>query len=314
MSSRKIFITGIGGYVCSNIAAQLVHRHNLVGIDRGTKFSALKEVFGERVKLGETDITDRETLQKYAKGAKIIIHGASPPTERFCKEHPEEARRVIVEGTKVVADIAKKQGAFLIHLSTLSVYSTYRERPMPLEEDSELLPDTAYGALKAEAEKEARRAHSLVLRLSNVFGTGKAIKPHEHTVTTIFVSRAVKGEPLLIYGDGREALDFIHVQDVIRVCEGIVESSLTFPPILNVSAGEAVTVQKIAEIVNEESYKLFGKKVRIEHQPPPPERQPRPSRWLSNASIRKIFPWFPSVTLQEGIREMLLYYNNLVHK
>lgn len=310
--SRKILITGIGGYICSNIAVRLMNRHRLVGVGRGEKFPVLKEIFGERVELREADIADRETLQKYSKGAEIIIHGVSPQTERFCQEHPKEARRVIVEGTKVIADIAEKQGAFLVHLSTLAVYSTHRERPMPLKEDSELMPDTNYGLFKAEAEKEAARVSSLILRLSNVFGAGEGIEPHEHTVTTIFVSRAVMGEPLVVYGDGQEQFDFIHLKDVTRVCEEIVNSSFSFPPVLNVSSGQPVSLGRLADVVNEESSKLFGKKVPREHQAPPPERQPRPTRWLSNARIREIFPWFPSVVLEEGIREMLLYYHNLV--
>ena len=147
-------------------------------------------------------MADRDTLRRAASGVDVVIHTASAIVERYCRDHPEEAARTIVDGTRNVTEAAAEAGALLVHLSTLSVYSSYRERPMPLREDSALLPDTTYGTLKAEAEREAARIPSVILRISNAYGVGGAVAPHAHMVTRLFVSRAIRAEPLMVLGEG----------------------------------------------------------------------------------------------------------------
>src|SRR5262249_57712921 len=92
-------------------------------------------------------------------------------------DHLEEAVRSIGDGTRNTVEAAAAAGALLVHLSTLSVYSSYRERPMPLREDSALLPDTTYGSLKAEAEREVARIPSVILRISNAYAACRAMPP-----------------------------------------------------------------------------------------------------------------------------------------
>src|SRR3989442_9833584 len=179
-SFRKVLVTGIGGYVGSSIALRLADTCEIVGVGRATKFQVLREIFGDRLRLVESDVTDREAIRRAARGVDVVIHGASPIVERYCREHPEEAVRTIVDGTRIVSEAAAAEGALLVHLSTLSVYSSYRERPMPLREDSALLPDSTYGDLKVRAEREAHGVPSVILRLSNVYGVGGAVAPHAH--------------------------------------------------------------------------------------------------------------------------------------
>jgi UDP-glucose 4-epimerase len=298
----RVVVTGIGGYVPSNIALRMSERCRVVGVGRATKFPLLRRL-SERVELFEADVADRDALAAACRGADVVIHGAGPIVERWCAENPDEARRVIVEGTRVVSEAARRERATLVHLSTLSVYSTHRVRPQPVDEESELLPDTVYGTLKAEAERQAFADGALVLRISNVFGSGAAVPAHPHVVTTIFAARAASGEPIVISGDGEEAFDFVHIDDVARLVDQLATSPPRLPAVLNVSYGSAITLRALAELVREASLELLGRDVEITSRAN--GREPRPSRWLANERARRLAPWFPAVSTRAGMREMV---------
>ena len=299
----KVVITGIGGYVASNIACALPAAWEMIGVGRATKFPFLRQLLGTRLRLVEADVTD-PVLSELCRGADAVVHAAAPIREQECQERPEEARRVIVEGTRAVADAAVAAGCRLVHLSTLSVYSTNLVRPQPVTEESELQPDTTYGMLKAEAEREAGRAAPLILRLSNVFGQGVGVPPHAHVVTTILRDRVRRGEPLVLHGDGEEGFDFIHVRDVARFVRQALERPLALPLVLNVSAGHAIRIAALAETYRRVARELWGRDVPVRTNGTS-GRPSRPSRWLANDRIRALAPWFPAVDIEAGVREML---------
>ena len=152
---KKIFITGIGGYVGSALAQKLSPAYDVVGYGHLGDKVVLSKLLGSRVKLVEGDITNAYAILKASRGAYAVIHTAAPTTEKFCKEHPWEAVQAIVRGTAIVRDVVvKNKIPLLIHFSSQAVYSNFKVRSMPLRESMELLPDSLYGAFKAEAEWE----------------------------------------------------------------------------------------------------------------------------------------------------------------
>jgi UDP-glucose 4-epimerase len=300
---KKILITGIGGYVGSNVALKLLDSHEVVGIGRGTKFPFLKSIFGEKVRLVESDIADEKRMREASEGADVIIHSASPVSAGYLKEHPKESSHAIVEGTKTVSNIAREKNIFLIHLSSQAVYSAKRERPMPLSEEDLLMPDTFYGELKAEAEREAVLSkRSLILRLGYVFGAGSAVPMHSDVVISIFIAQAREGGPIIVYGDGSQGLDFVHIDDVSRLLSEFASKDVSLPRVLNVSYGKKVTSGELALIIKKEVKRHLDKDAEIVFKN---SGEPRPSRWLSSLKLHKVAPWFPSVTLEEGVRELL---------
>jgi UDP-glucose 4-epimerase len=299
----RVVITGIGGYIPSNIALAMSSSREVVGVGRATKFPFLRSVFGDRVKLVESDIADAARIGEVCRGADVVIHGAGPIVERWCAENEDEARRVIVRGTEVASEAAGRSGAMLVHLSTLSVYSTHLVREQPVCEDSELLPDTVYGSLKTEAERIAEQSGALLLRISNVFGSGAAVPAHGHVVTTIFADRAARGEAISIVGEGDEAFDFVHIDDVVRLTCELIDDPPALPAVFNVSYGSAITLRDLAALVRDEALELLGRRIEIEQRPS--QRAPRPSRWLANDRVRRVAPWFPAVSTRDGMREMI---------
>src|SRR4030095_11069626 len=111
----RVVITGIGGYVVSNIASALPETWEVIGVGRATKFDLLRSLFGARVRLVEADVMS-PVLAEVCRGADAVVHAAAPIRERDCQERAGEARRVIVDGTRAVTDAALAAGCRLVHL------------------------------------------------------------------------------------------------------------------------------------------------------------------------------------------------------
>jgi|SRR3989344_264220 len=302
---ERVVITGVGGYIGSSLAGSIRGSYSVVGVSRGARFHSLESLFGDTVKLVRADIADTEGIKKAAEGARVIVHGAGPVTESFCREQPEEARRVIVEGTRGIADIARSNNALLVYLSTLSVYPAGGVGES-LTETINPAPDSVYGRLKAEAESIVRSNDAIILRLAHIYGKSPVLPSRGHLVTDIFVDKAVRGEPIVIYGDGSECIDLVHIRDVVRLISLLIESRKAPHPIMNVTAGEPVTINRLAEEVQNACRLVTGKELVICHEPFPQGKSHK-TRILSAALLRTFAPWLPSISLEEGIGEMVSY-------
>jgi nucleoside-diphosphate-sugar epimerase len=175
---------------------------------------------------------------------------------------------------------------------------------MPLAEDAELTPDDLYGTLKAEAEWEAARVPSVALRLTNVYGRGAGIVL-KRDVMGRYVRAVQEGEPLRMYGDGLQGIDFVHVDDVCRVVAGVADlAPADRPRALNVGSGCVVSIRALAETFARVAGRALDREVALVTEPAPPGKI-WPDRWVSTARLRACFPWFPGTSLEAGIEELL---------
>lgn len=303
---KSVLITGIGGYIGSNLAITLSNTCHVVGIGHATRFTELKKILPRSAQLIEADILDEKSVTNAMKDIDIVIHAAGLVSERFCREYPEEAKNIIVNGSGILAKAAQAHHARIIHLSTFAVYSSYRKRPMPLTEKSKLLPDSLYGSLKTNAEKEIQFASPTILRLAHLYGKGSALPPREHKVVDMFVQAACQNQSIVIHGDGQEGLDLVHINDVTRLIKELIDRPPA-PGIWNVGSGQATSVRELARLVEEEYFTLHKEHLTV-RLIPEHERKKKYSRWLSIKKVRAFAPWLPSVSLRDGIREMLQHY------
>jgi nucleoside-diphosphate-sugar epimerase len=307
-TGRTVLVTGAGGYVGGALVVDLAARgHRVVGYGHDTTFARLARALPGTATLVAGDLTDRDAVRRVVGGVAAVVHSGSVTGEASCRRDPLRAVRTIVRGTRNVVDAVLEHGVpALVHLSTYAVYSTFRERPMPLAEDAELAPDDVYGALKAEAEWEASRAPAAILRLTNVFGLGAGLVLKSDVIGR-FVRAARAGEPLTLYGDGSQGIDFVHVGDVCRVVAEMLE-----PPrregalVLNVGSGGVTSIRRLAGMVADGAREVLGREVPIVSQEAPPGKV-WPDRWVSTERIRRLLPWFPATPLAAGVRELLAH-------
>jgi nucleoside-diphosphate-sugar epimerase len=303
--SRKVLVTGAGGYVGAAVAVSLREAGlEVVGYGHATNFDALRARTGGAVDLVPGDLGDTATLTAALRGVDAVVHAASFAGERACRRDMPGAIRSIVRGTRQVVDaVVGAKIPRLVHLSTYAVYSTFRERPMPLGEDDELTPDDLYGALKAEAEWEAARVPAAILRLTNVFGRGSGIVL-KTDVLGHFTRAVRQGGPLRMNAGGRQRIEFVHVDDVCRlVAELLAAPPPERPLVLNVGAGHATAIRDLAEIFRNTAREALGREVEVTSDESSGDVWP--DRWVSIERIRARFPWYPSKSLEDGVRELL---------
>jgi nucleoside-diphosphate-sugar epimerase len=303
---RTVLVTGAGGYVGSALAMRLAERGwAVVGFGHGSRYPALRRRLPEGVTLVSGDLADGDAVRRLTRGVDAVVHAGSVTGEASCRRDLCGAVRTIVRGTRMVVDAVRENGVgALVHLSTYAVYSTFRERPMPLAEDMKLLPDDVYGALKAEAEWEASRVPSAILRLTNVYGVGSGIVLKRDVIGR-FVTAAREGTPLTIYGEGRQGIDFVHVDDVCRVVAEVLDLPRREGPlVLNVGSGAVTSIRRLAETAAALAREIHGRDVAIVSQDAPPGKI-WPDRWVATERLTRLCPWFPAAALEQGLREIM---------
>ena len=301
MDSKMILITGIGGYIGSNLASHLAGDYKIRGLGRDTKFDLVKEGVPQ-AELINADISDEKSVTEAVSGTDVVIHTAAPLKESFCRENNKKARAAIVYGTDYVAKAAKKEGALLIHISTQAVYGTHKGRELPLSEGDDLLPDTEYGRLKFDAEKVALENNALVLRLAYVYGKGWVVPMQDNFVIGKFIELARQGENLTINGDGTTLVDFIHIKDLSELIAHLIENQPTLPEVYNVGSGNPISLLDIARVIQEKTKRELGKNIKVNTKEVDKKLY---SRFLDIKKIKKIMPSFPNTTFNQGIEDLI---------
>ncbi|GAB6945365.1 NAD-dependent epimerase/dehydratase family protein [Vulcanisaeta sp. JCM 14467] len=187
-----------------------------------------------------------------------MIHAAAYVSVPESMSKPLDYLENNVISTARIAHECGKVGAGLIYLSSAAVYGNPVKLPIP--EDHPINPQSPYGLSKYLGELVIRHfgevygLRYVILRLFNVYGPGQ--NPAYAGVIASFIERALRNEPLVIYGDGEQTRDFIYVGDVAEIVLRIIEGGLFDNNTYNVGTGRPTTINELARIVME----VLGKK------------------------------------------------------
>jgi UDP-glucose 4-epimerase len=305
----RVVIVGGGGFIGSALVKRLSVNHSCVCFGHGNRFGELRERIAGDVEYVEGDLTDAALLGETLQGADAVIHTAGTGGEGDCLADPTRSLLTHVHGTHLLRrEVERREIQRFIFTSTIAVYGTYRERAMPLTEDMDPRPDEFYGALKTTAEGELIDSGRFqIFRLANVYGYGSGLFSLSSGVAGKFIELISKGKSLRVFGEGTQLIDYVHIDDVCRA----YESALTQPEgqnfIFNVGGGKPVSIRELAETAARLAEAEMGRVIEIENLPAPPDKM-WPDRWLSNSLIERKLGWQPRVTIEDGMREMLLHW------
>lgn len=253
---KRALVTGGAGFIGSHIVEELLSRGvEVVCVD---DFSAGKE---ENIApfrgdpnfiMAECDITDYNELAPHFEGVDVVFHNAASK-KTVCLRDPRRDLDVNAKGMLNVLGLSYiNKVKKVVVASTGSVYGEAIYYPQDEKHPTE--PTSFYGVSKLAAEKYALlyvREYDLdvtILRYFHVYGPRQDYSD-VGGVVSIFLNRALKGKPLIIFGDGSQQRSFTYVKDVVKINMMAAMSDKTKGEIYNCALGVIVTIQQLANIV-----------------------------------------------------------------
>jgi dTDP-glucose 4,6-dehydratase len=236
-----------------------------------------------------------------------VLHLASPASPRDYLELPIQTLKVGSLGTLNALGLAKAKGARFLLASTSEVYGDPLVHPQ--REDywgnvNPIGPRGVYDEAKRFAEALTmayRRFHGLNTRIVRIFNTyGPRMRLNDGRAIPTFVTQALTGAPLTVYGDGSQTRSFQYVSDLIEGIWRLMDNAVSDP--VNIGNPQEMTLLELAKRIIE----LAGSKSEIVFRPLPEDdprvRQPDISR------ARRLLGWAPRVDTDEGLRLTLDWY------
>lgn len=222
----RVLVTGGAGFIGSTLVDRLIAAGDEVlvvdDLSSGRRANLGPALGGGRARLAEADITGPEVEKLVAEARPdVVYHLAAQIDVRKSVADPVNDARVNILGTLAVAAAAARAGTrrLIFAASGGTAYGEPGPASLPVAEDAPPNPTAPYGIAKRSAEDYLRSFKPLYgleavsLRLGNVYGPRQ--DPHgEAGVVAIFCNRLGSGEPVTIFGDGRQTRDYVYVEDV----------------------------------------------------------------------------------------------------
>lgn len=304
MMIKKILITGSSGQVGSNLVEHFSDKYEVVGLDIQTSgIPAVDKI----TTLG--DIRNRDMVNELVENVDTIIHTAAQLNMNRSIENPILDADINIMGTLNLLDAARKNKNIsrFVYFSSSAVYGECKY--LPIDENHPLNPVSPYGLSKLTGEKYCFLFYKIfdlpvtVLRPFNIYSDREDPESPYISIISRFANQVIKNKPLIIYGDGKQMRDPVHVKDVVSFIELILERDDTVGEAYNLGSGKPLNILDIARLVlkankkNELENIVFkkGGEGKIEH---------------SYAEIKKSrkIGYNPQINIDEGIKEIMNFY------
>ncbi len=307
LDDSRILVIGGAGFVGSHLVDQLTKEpvREIVVLDnfvRGTRHNLEGAAKDKRVQIVDGSITDRELLGELMRGTDYVFHLAALWLFE-CVHQPRSALEVNVGGTFNVAEAAQAAGVKkVVYSSSASVYGDAIFTPMT--EDHPFNNRTMYGATKIAGEQffrsfyEQHKLNYAGLRYMNIYGPRMDYKGTYVSVIMKVLDRIDQGQPPVIFGDGSQAYDFVHVHDVARANILALKSDAT-DEFFNVGMGVKTTIDELVSMLIE----ITGTSVKPEYRPQ--EQMFVTHRVGSTEKAERLLDFRARITLDEGLRSVV---------
>lgn len=308
--SPTVLVTGGAGFIGSHLVDALVRRGKGVRVVDDLSEGRLENLAGvrDRIEFIRGDICDSKVLRKALRGIRLIFHQGALRSVPKSVGNPLRYHEVNVTATLQIFLLAKETGVRrVVYATSSSVYGD--DAPLPEHEGLLCRPQSPYAASKLAMEVYGgmiTRLHGLEtvgLRYFNVFGPRQSLENQYAVVVPKFITAILKGEPLPVYGDGRQTRDFTYVENVVQANLRAAAARGVGAEVFNVAAGQRHSVLELA--------RTLGQILKL---PAVPKFLPkRPGDVLhTEAEItraKKKLGFRPSVSFREGLRRTALWFD-----
>lgn len=312
MRDKRVLITGGAGLIGSHIADLVAEAgaREIVILDnfvRGRIENLSTAIASGRVKLFRGDIRDPEQVAEAMHGIDIVFHQAAIRITQ-CAEDPRLALDVLATGTFNVIEAAAREGVEkLVAASSASVLGMADHFPTP-ESHHPYNNRTIYGAAKTfnegllRAFAEMQGLRYVALRYFNVYGPRMDVFGAYTEVLIRWMERLAAGQAPIIFGDGLQTMDFVHVHDIARANLLAARSSVT-DEVFNVASGTETSLVELAE--------ALARAMDVPIAPTfAPQRKvnPVPRRLADTTRAKSLLGFAAEVPLEEGLRGLVAWW------
>jgi UDP-glucose 4-epimerase len=300
----RTLITGGCGFVGANLVPKLLERGCELRILDNFSLGDPDRVAAAGVELLEGDVRDAGAVARAVEGMEAVIHLAAFGNVADSIADPLENFDVNARGTLVALEASARAGARRFVFASTGG-ALIGNAPAPVDESSLPRPISPYGASKlcgegyCHAFRGSYGLDTVALRFANVYGPRSE---HKKGVVTSFVKRALRAEPLVIYGDGSATRDFIYVDDL---CAGIA-AALASPAaegVIHLASERETAIGELAQLVID----ITGANVPIECVPPRRGEVERNFALARRAA--ELFGFHAAVSLEDGVARTVEWFS-----
>jgi nucleoside-diphosphate-sugar epimerase len=310
-AARRVLVTGADGFIGSHLVERLLgDGHEVFAAVRptsvvGTSELRLRNLAHVRERLAgviAVDIAGPDATARFVEVApQWVFHLAAEAYVERSFTQPGEVLRTNLGGTMTVLQLARQCGAVerTVITSSSEIYGTAQTET--IDERHPLEPTSPYAASKLAADRMAFafvRTYGLPIAIVRPFNTYGP--RHTYDVIPKFIARALRGEPLVVFGDGGQSRDFTYVDDMVDAFVLAAAHPDAVGRAINFGTGVATTIAALAERIAV----LCELRAPIEHGP---VRAAEVARLCCDASIAHGLGWRARVDLDEGLRRNIAW-------
>lgn len=306
--AKKILISGGAGFIGSHLCERFLSEgHEVLALDNfitGSKRNVEHLIQKRSFRLVKQDVTKPIS---FSGRLDAVLHFASPASPPDYLRYPLETLRVGSLGTENCLELAKKKNATFLLASTSEVYGDPLVSPQVESywgNVNSIGPRSVYDEAKRYAEAVTMaylRAFGTDTRIIRIFNTyGERMGIEDGRVIPNFITQALTGKPLTVYGNGKQTRSYCYVSDLVEGITRVLESKDHQP--FNLGNPNEMTVLQLAKVI----IRMTDSKSKIVYRELPAD-DPK-VRCPEIARAKKVLSWKPQVALEQGLQKTIAYF------
>ena len=312
MDTKKILITGGGGFLGSHLSERLLNEGNeVICLDNfftGNKQNIIHLMNNPRFEVLRHDVT----LPLFIE-VDEIYNLACPASPIHYQHDPVQTTKTCVHGAINMLGLAKRTGAKIMQASTSEVYGDPEVHPQVESYWGRVNPigiRSCYDEGKRCAETlflDYHRQHNLDIKIARIFNTyGPKMHANDGRVVSNFIVQALRGDDITIYGDGQQSRSFCYVDEMVDAFIRLMASDDSFIGPVNLGNPNEFTIRELAE----KTLAMVGSKSSLINKPLPEDdpKQRQPDISLAKEKLG----WEPVIKLDEGLSRTIEYFKSVL--
>ncbi len=312
-ASRRVLVTGAGGFVGSHLVERLVSDgcavRCFIRYNSENRYGMLQDLPAEvldALEIVAGDLRDTEAVRQACRGVEAVFHLGALIAIPYSYRHPREVIETNIMGTlNVLLAVRDLEIGRVVHTSTSEVYGTAQY--VPIDEKHPLQGQSPYSASKIGADKVAESFHAayglpvVTIRPFNIFGPRQSAR----AVIPTIITQALAADTVHL-GAASPTRDFTYVANTVDAYLRAAEDDAAIGGVFNIGTGFEISIGELARTI----IRLVGRDVRLvtdEEERMRPDRSEVRRLWADNTLARQQLGWEPRIPFEEGLRRTIAW-------